>query len=289
MKVLDLFSGIGGFSLGLERAGFETVAFCEIEEFPRKVLAKHWPDVPCYEDVRELTGERLKADGISVDLICGGYPCQPFSSAGKRGGENDDRHLWPEVARLISEIHPDFCLFENVAGHITLGLDQVLSDLEGLGYTSEAFVIPACAVNAVHRRDRVWIIAHSDNAGNSASRRGANGNGAQEVKGRENESQPQSVGHNEDAAYSSSIRQQGQGQSEQSIGAEAHSDWEAGFTGSICEQRVRETEPIICGGNDGVSRKLDRHRLKALGNAVVPQIPEIIGRAIMEMDNAAGN
>ena len=95
MRVLDLFSGIGGFSLGLERAGMTTVAFCEYEDFPRRVLAKHWPNVPCYPDVRTLTKEQLAADGITADLICGGYPCQPFSHAGKRGGDEDDRHLWP--------------------------------------------------------------------------------------------------------------------------------------------------------------------------------------------------
>jgi len=161
MKVLDLFSGIGGFSLGLERAGMTTVAFCEIEEFPRKVLAKHWPDVPIYPDVRELTKEQLDNDGITVDVICGGYPCQPFSTAGKRRGAEDDRHLWPEYLRLIREIKPRYVIGENVAGHISMGLDTVLSDLEGEGYTWQAFVIPACAVNAPHRRDRVWIIANS--------------------------------------------------------------------------------------------------------------------------------
>jgi len=135
MKVLDLFSGIGGFSLGLERAGMETVAFCEIEEYPRRVLAKHWPDVPIYNDVRTLTKERLDSDGIGpIDLICGGYPCQPFSTAGKRRGAEDDRHLWPEVNRLISEYRPSWFIGENVAGHISMGLDQVLSDLEGQDY-----------------------------------------------------------------------------------------------------------------------------------------------------------
>ena len=131
MRVLDLFSGIGGFSLGLERAGMETVAFCEIEEFPRKVLAKHWPGVPIHKDIRDLKGDAIGP----VDLICGGYPCQPFSTAGKRRGKEDDRHLWPEYLRLIREIRPTWVIGENVAGHISMGLDQVLADLEGEGYT----------------------------------------------------------------------------------------------------------------------------------------------------------
>jgi len=158
LKVLDLFSGIGGFSLGLERTGgFETVAFCEIDPFCRRVLAKHWPGVPIHDDVRELT-----ADAIGpVDIIVGGYPCQPFSTAGKRRGAEDDRHLWPEVHRLVAAIRPAWCLFENVAGHISMGLDEVLSDLEGEGYTCWPLVIPACGVDAPHRRDRVWIIAHA--------------------------------------------------------------------------------------------------------------------------------
>ena len=163
IKVMDLFSGIGGFSLGLERAGgFETAAFCEIEEYPQRVLKKHWPDVPIFDDVRKLTKEDLPDD---IRLVCGGYPCQPFSTAGKRKGAGDDRHLWPEVARLVSEIRPDWCLFENVAGHVSMGLDEVLSDLEGLGYAWEAFIIPAVAVDAPHRRDRVWIVANSNSQG----------------------------------------------------------------------------------------------------------------------------
>ena len=169
LKVLDLFSGIGGFSLGLERTGgFKTVAFCEIEDYPRKVLAKHWPDVPIHRDVRELDGNDYAG---RTDLICGGYPCQPFSHAGKRKGEEDDRHLWPEVKRLVATIRPTWCLFENVAGHISMGLDQVLSDLEGEGYTSQAVVIPACAVDAPHRRDRVWIVARNTNSINVGAKR----------------------------------------------------------------------------------------------------------------------
>ena len=162
LRVLDLFSGIGGFSLGLERTGgFETAAFCEYEDFPRQVLAKHWPDVPCFPDVRELKGEDV--DG-SIDVICGGYPCQPFSTAGQRRGQEDDRHLWPEFSRIVDELRPAWVIGENVAGHISMGLDDVLSDLERQGYACRAFVIPACATGAPHRRDRVWTIASRNDA-----------------------------------------------------------------------------------------------------------------------------
>lgn len=163
MKALSLFSGIGGIDLACEWAGIETVAFCEREPFCQKVLRKHWPDTPIYDDVTTLTKERMEADGIgTIDLIHGGYPCQPFSLAGDRKGAEDDRHLWPEVKRLLASIRPRWFVGENVAGHITLGLDDVLSDLEDIGYTAQPIVLPACAVGALHRRDRVFILSYSN-------------------------------------------------------------------------------------------------------------------------------
>ena len=166
MRSLSLFSGIGGIDLAGEWAGMETVAFCEREPFPQRVLRKHWPDVPIIDDVHDFTRKELErlgiiGDGRAIDLISAGYPCQPFSFAGQRRGAEDDRHLWPEVKRILSEIRPRWFVGENVAGHVTLGLDDVLSDLENEGYTAQAFVIPACAVGASHRRDRVFIVAHS--------------------------------------------------------------------------------------------------------------------------------
>jgi DNA (cytosine-5)-methyltransferase 1 len=163
MKVLDLFSGIGGFSLGLEAAGFETAAFCEYDQEAQKVLRKNWPNVPIFSDVRTLTKQELQDNGIqNIGLICGGYPCQPFSVAGERRGAEDDRHLWPEMFRLVKELRPTWVIGENVAGHINMGLDEVLADLETEGYTARTFVIPACAVDAHHRRDRVWTVAHAN-------------------------------------------------------------------------------------------------------------------------------
>ncbi len=236
MRVLDLFSGIGGFSLGLERAGMTTVAFCEIEPFCRAVLRKHWPDVPQFEDVRKLRGE----DVGPVELVAGGYPCQPFSTAGERRGAEDDRHLWPEMCRLVEELRPTWVLGENVAGHVSMGLDQVLSDLEALGYSTQAFIIPACAIGTLHRRDRVWVVA------NASSKR---------------------------------LEKQGG----------------VGFASSAAEEGNRETNHALDGGwwsvEPGMGRVAPRvpnrvDRLKALGNAVVPQVVEIIGRAIMQAEAA---
>lgn len=159
LTILDLFSGIGAFSLGLERTGgFATEAFCEFNDYRRRVLAKHWPNVPIHPDVRQLRG----ADVGPVDVVCGGFPCQPTSVAGQRRGKADDRWLWPEMARVVAEIRPAWVLAENPPGIVGLELDGVLADLEGLAYAWEALVIPACAVAAPHLRERVWIVAHRD-------------------------------------------------------------------------------------------------------------------------------
>jgi DNA (cytosine-5)-methyltransferase 1 len=161
MRHLDLFSGIGGFALAARWSGFETVAFCEIDQYCQKVLAKHWPQVPIYSDIKKLTRQGLESDGISQpDIITGGFPCQPFSVAGKQRGQDDNRHLWPEMLRIISELHPAWVVGENVSGFVRLALDDCISDLEGQGYAVQSFIIPACAVNASHRRDRVWIMAN---------------------------------------------------------------------------------------------------------------------------------
>lgn len=227
--VLDLFSGIGGFSLGLERAGFRTAAFCEIDPFCGSVLARHWPGMPNYHDINQLTERTLRHDHIHhIDLICGGYPCQPFSIAGRQRGENDPRHLWPQMHRLIRELRPRWVICENVRGHIELGLDTVLDELEALGYTTWTFVVPACAVGANHRRDRVWVVAHAVGFG-----------------------LPRTLG------------QEGRQPASQ-LPAEAF--------------RRELPQPFTVGDDDGIPFRLERSQ--ALGNAVVPQIPELIGRAI---------
>ena len=163
LQHLDLFSGIGGFSLGLESAGLaKTVAFCDIDNFCQKVLKKHWPEVPIFSDIKELTYEKLKANGINnIDIITGGYPCQPFSVAGRKKGEEDPRHLWPEYFRLVKERRPTWVIGENVGGHIKLGLDTVLENLESEGYSARTFSISAASIGANHKRERVWILANS--------------------------------------------------------------------------------------------------------------------------------
>lgn len=161
MKALSLFSGIGGMDEAAERAGIEVVAMCEIEPFCRSILRKKWPDMTIFEDVRRLRG----GDVGAVDLVFGGYPCQPFSTAGLRRAEEDPRHLWPEFMRLVRELRPAWVVGENVDGHIKLGLDGVLYDLAGEGYTARAFSIPAGAVGAIHRRYRTIVVANANGYG----------------------------------------------------------------------------------------------------------------------------
>lgn len=304
LRVLDLFSGIGGFSLGLERTGgFETVAFCEIEDYPRRVLAKHWPDVPIYDDVRTLTHERLQQDGIAVDVICGGFPCQDISFAGKGAGLAGERSgLWREFARLIDEIRPRYALVENVAALLYRGLGDVLGGLAEIGYDAEWHCIPASSVGAPHRRDRIWIVAYpvADAGGGRCSRPDcrqiqqpwrAEAVGTSQVLADANgaglEWRPRLAEHL--AKQLAAIERGGAGQA---MGDPAR---ELPYRSrSISEQAGwREpsdaswwlAEPDVGRVAHGVPSRVDR--LRALGNAVVPQIPELIGRAILLAEGRA--
>jgi DNA (cytosine-5)-methyltransferase 1 len=287
LRVLDLFSGLGGFSLGLERTGgFETVAFCEIEEFPRRVLAKHWPDVPCFQDVRKLKG----SDIGTVDVICGGYPCQPFSTAGKRQGAADDRHLWPEFMRIVAELRPSWVIGENVAGHISMGLDDVLADLEAENYTARTFVIPACAVGASHRRDRVWTVAHaSDMQRNGCKHHPDAGEGQVPQSG--------AGSRTDDVAYAIGGGRPGPGEPVNASHQAAGGKGQAAKPEHGGERGKWRVESRMGGVADGFSCWLDEPRervkpnvkdraprLKALGNAVHPDIPMMIGAAILEAE-----
>ena len=306
LRVLDLFSGIGGFSLGLERTGgFETVAFCEIEPYPRAVLKKHWPKVPQYEDVRTLTADTLARDGIAVDVICGGFPCQDISFAGAGAGLAGERSgLWREYSRLIGELRPRFVIVENVSALLSQGIGTVLGDMAALGYDAEWHCIPASAVGAPHRRDRIWIIAYTggqQHEGDSAligralaaqlhaadtpvvfgdggefygehserkvsepgNRRRTDGNVADTIGIRWREMEPPIF-----------RRAKSKGTADQTANS--------GFTGGWAWW---STEPDVGRVADGVPRRVDR--LKGLGNAVVPQIPELIGRAILEAERAS--
>jgi len=290
MKVLDLFSGIGGFSLGLERAGMETVAFCEIEDYPCKVLAKHWPDVPIYNDVRELTYDRLKQDGITnVDVLCGGFPCQDISTAGEQAGigEGTRSGLWSECARLVGEIRPKYAIFENVTNLLNGGggdwFKRVLWDISEVGYDAEWHCIPASELGAHHHRDRIWIVVYPNKTFTEGG--GLSSRIQKELANSYGRSGHWCAVHN--VADPGGLGQQRQGEYGEPINSEAVANWQAAKPINGCIGQIWQAEPELGRVVDGVWHKSYGHRLAALGNAVVPQIPEIIGRAIMEYENAA--
>ena len=286
--VLDLFSGIGGFRLGLEQAGMRTVGFCEIDSFCHAVLHKHWPYIPIHNDIRKFDGIPYRE---AVELVCGGYPCQPFSVAGKQRGAEDERHLWPEMLRIIREVRPRWVIAENVAGHVKQGFDEVAASLEAEDFTVWAFIIPASAVNAPHRRDRLWIIAYA-NGGDAGQTRNClpaspEGRAALQTARQRRKRTPvfhRRLSHlSQLAAYTYGKRLQG---SDGQLRADQESGTQlpAVLPSFSPEAAVYDElpTPILCGKNDGVSHRT--HRLRGLGNAVVPQIVEIIGRAIVELD-----
>ena len=331
---LDLFSGIGGFALAARWAGIETVQFVEIDPFCQKVLAKQFPGVPIHDDIKTFTYaecHRRNGEAVSIQfgesrqegvvpsgcnkpresnphpfILTGGFPCQPFSCAGKRRGKEDDRAIWPEMLRVISESKPHYVLAENVAGFINMGLDDCISDLEGEGYEVQAFVIPACAKNAPHRRDRVWIVANRTRElldGTGRTRKGRrheypnppcgtdsdvadtdrfNGDNAGHDSGEVSQFQKAEVFGLQDVADTASIR--------------------SGTRGAECAGQERGTAPVVngwsepwleaatrlCRVDDGLPRQVDRvNRLKALGNAIVPQIAFELMKAIMEVQDVS--
>jgi DNA (cytosine-5)-methyltransferase 1 len=242
MKHLDLFSGIGGFALAARWAGIETVAFCEKDTFCQNVLKKHWPDVPIHNDIKDFDGTQF----TGIDLLTGGYPCQPFSTAGKRKGANDPRHLWPEMFRVIQQAKPTWVLCENVEGHIANGLDSVCDDLESAEYEVQPLVIPACAVESPHIRTRVWIIANSIS------------NGGQRIM---------EVSRKAEATNAGQWGQQ-DGELIQTDPRSAKTGWRNGWGFA----------PRVCRVDDGIPNRVDR--VKSLGNSIVPQVAYEILRAI---------
>jgi len=320
LRHVDLCSGIGGFALGFEWAKLsKPVLFCDIELWSRQILAKHWPDVPIADDVKELAND---PDGLvpDCDILTAGYPCQPFSLAGERRGTEDDRHIWPYIFSIIQRKRPSFCVFENVYGHVSMGLDEVLSDLEGESYAARAFIVPACAVDAPHRRDRLWIIcrnvADTNNSGDRASRRRTDSIRQKVKQGQEKQSQSKSSGSRKDVADTDSTYQSGrslpsrvqtqhhntdstssngrsknvananskglQGQRRQhELVSQRETEHSIGRGGK--EVRVGEfwkSEPRVGRVANGIPRRVDR--LKGLGNAIVPQIAMRIGLTIKE-------
>ena len=325
IQVLDLFSGIGGFSLGLERAGFETVAFCEIDKYCRLVLQKHWKDIKIYSDVREIKKERLEADGIpSPDVITGGFPCQPFSVAGRRQGTGDNRYLWPEMFRIIKEFKPRWIIAENVRGIINIQdgvvFEGVHADLESQNYETQTFIIPAAGVGAPHRRDRVWVVAHSKFNGFPSSKKRKS---TKETIPKESQGQNNSFNTTGTSGLSSStkimansrrtIRGEQSSRNKESIGSGTSQKTERTFdrdsiTGSSEREKIMANSKrvYVQGQHDGSGKEQSRrggwwevepnvgrvadglpgrvHRLKGLGNSIVPQIAEEIGKAILKVD-----
>jgi DNA (cytosine-5)-methyltransferase 1 len=317
LKILDLFSGIGGFSLGLEATGhFETAAFCEIDPYCKQVLKKHWPNVPIFDDIRQLKG----TDIGTIDIITGGYPCQPFSVAGKQKAEQDPRHLWPEYFRLIQELRPTWVIGENVSGHIKLGLDSVLEDLASEGYSTRTFSISAASIGANHKRERIWTVAYSNDSRDRTSQHETNSNREKINEGWQEQSFSEPSRQSEDVENSRrTLWQRGQfsKENEDEIGKENANQFERSSSTSKIDvantdskrlQRQRESssqfnkkfttsksseerqkglggkwwesEPRVGRVAHGIPKRVDR--LKTLGNAVVPHIPYYIGQAIVE-------
>lgn len=257
----SLFSGIGGFDLAAEWAGWENMFHCEWNEFGKRVLNYYWPKAISYGDITKTDFTIWRG---RIDVLTGGFPCQPYSVAGKRLGKEDERHLWPEMLRAIREIQPRWVVGENVRGIISwdggLVFEEVQTDLEAEGYEVQAFVLPACAVNAPHRRDRVWFVAHSL---------------CERLQGRQEINRWEK--HN--------TKWRGDG-------IKFRTGSENNQPDTICDFINFPTQPPVCGGNDGISRKLDgitfpkwrAESIKAYGNAIVPQVVYQIFKAINQYE-----
>ena len=282
LKVIDLFSGIGGFALGLKSTGyFKTVQFVENDKWCQKILAKNFPGVPIHEDVKTF-------QGYDSDVVVGGFPCQPFSVAGKQQAIQDDRHLWPDMFRVIKETKPTWVIGENVRNIVSISdgmvLEQVYIDLESEGYEVQSFIIPASAVNAPHQRYRTWIVAHTECMGweeratksekfegkatpnkfNYSSKRRSIGKAGEDVANTES-----SIGYDDEA-----VTRDGGSSTQEVFGNGSSVSGEGSWW---------HTEPNVGRVAHGIPNRVDR--LKGLGNAVVPQIPAALGRAILEVHN----
>ena len=288
LRHLDLFSGIGGMALGLQRTGgFQTIGFCEIDPFCQKVLRKHWPDVPIHEDVRSINADGFRG---TVDIITGGFPCQPWSVAGTKAGAKDDRDLWPEMVGLIEDIQPQWVIGENVRGFINepLGLQRSLTDLEGIGYQAVTFVIPAAACGAPHKRDRCWIVAHTRHGSRWNIGSAETGQDAQRERTPHHGQTARPSGEPSPVADTDSQRGCGRvsrrkdaedvGQSPRGeVTGRRHSLMRLDRMAYGLSSWMDEPCPRTATG-----QKQRAARLKGLGNAVIPQIPETIGYAILE-------
>ena len=318
LKLLDLFSGIGGFSLGLESTGyFETIAFVEKDKFCQQVLKKNFKDIPIESEVRDVKGDRYAAD-----IVCGGFPCQPFSVAGKRKGTDDDRYLWDETIRIVKECKPRWFIGENVEGIINIQegmvLRQVCDDLEKEGFEVQCVVIPASGIGAWHQRKRVWIIAHSNSNRDRIKITISNGKEKeiQREHRKKNSTTWKFIGTDtDDVSNSSSKGLQGFNnqqelskkkfgftsnnydenvwntkstrQSSSSMGPGKGKFGRTSSWGKQCESNWWQTQSSLCGVPNGLSYELDKdrtNRIKSLGNSIVPLIARELGLAIMKAE-----
>jgi len=294
LKLLDLFSGIGGFSLGLESTGqFETIAFVEKDEFCKKVLKKNFNNIPIESEVRNVKGNKYKAD-----IITGGFPCQPFSVAGKRKGTDDDRYLWDETIRIIRECKPRWFIGENVEGIINIQngmvLRQVCNDLEEEGFEVQCLVIPASGIGAWHQRKRVWILAYSKHNGSHRQERD------ETIESSNQSKEWLSVGDNKDVPNTISELRDGCSSTTRNSTTklsrvecdESKNRYKVWCEVERCsEQGTRktwwQTQSSLCGIPHGLSTRLDKdrkNRIKALGNSIVPLIARQLGLAIMKAE-----
>jgi len=281
MKHGSLFSGIGGFDLAAEWMGWENVFHCEWNEFGQRVLKYYWPDAECFTDITKTDFKKYHA---AIDIISGGFPCQPYSHAGKRLGTADDRHLWPEMLRAIREIQPRYVVGENVSGIVSwnggLVFHEIQTDLEAEGYEVQPFILPAVSVNAPHRRDRVWFVAN-----NNCIIRGTGRNDKPGKQSRHGESilrtTAERVTSNTECKRSPR-EEHGEEKTRQ------HTEESEGFGWENFP-----TEPPLRGRNDGIPKKLGsitfpkwrNESIKAYGNAIVPQVAFQIFKAIQEIEN----
>jgi len=265
----SLYSGIGGWLLAAEWAGIENVFTCEIDSFCNKVLDKHFPNTTRHYDVRETN---FKTYQNKIDILSTSDPCQPFSFAGKRGGKADDRYLWPATIAAIRQIKPPFVVFENVPGFVSMAFETVAADLEGEGYTLESFIIPACGIEAWHKRDRLWIIGYTSSRSHTTEsgphREKINEHGRSKQGGTElQHQQKRDSGQVCEDVPNTRSRRYWTPDGEIQTGRN-----------SIKYERWWETEPDVGRVADGVSNRVDR--IKSLGNSIVPQIAHIIFEAI---------
>lgn len=273
MTHLDLFSGIGGFALAAQQLGWVTKQFVEIDKHCQKILEKNFPNVPIHNDIKTFNSKIFKG---KIEIITGGFPCQPFSVAGKQRGTSDNRYLWPEMLRVIREIRPTYVVCENVPGIIKLAFEKVCSSLEKEKYTVESFIIPACSVGAIHRRNRVWIIAYSKSGSKSTIKSSAKKMFSLQKEERQPKHSAVIPGRISSKTTSNGISTRLQKrQSNSTVDKKTSFRYQRKIT------PIRDawpTKPGICRADDGIPNRVDR--IKGLGNAIVPQVALEIFKAI---------